>query len=132
MPDFNATRRTGIARHNSIDDMSIGALIDFITTPSSPVAQLDHALDVIEQHGWGQTGEKLENEDGEVCLLGALLAGQSCYTETLEYVSSAVGVAPEALDDWNDQPGRTQEEVVAALQEARKLAMAAAEKVEVQ
>ncbi len=78
--------------------------------------QLLQAAEYIREHGWCQ--EKMETMTGSVCVLGALgLVAPYKYEDALarmrKYIKAEFGVAR-----WNDQVGRTQEEVITALQSA--------------
>lgn len=74
----------------------------------------------IEEHGWCQNS--LITDDGKVCAMGAihmicgggLLPCPTFYAakERLEQCTESL------LSKWNDTPGRTKEEVIAALRAA--------------
>lgn len=81
------------------------------------------AADYIEQHGWCQ--KVLQDMDGKVCLLGALSFGGAdgmCSVRLVEQVGRYLkrkGLTKRGTAVvWNDKPGRTKEEVVAALRGA--------------
>ncbi len=83
------------------------------------------AADVIEQRGWCQC--RLGTQDGAVCAGGAVLSAGNCWEGHL----SSNPIAAEAarrlrahigpgytcgnIASWNDEPGRTKEEVLATL-----------------
>jgi hypothetical protein len=80
------------------------------------------AADYVERHGWCQN--EFQNGFGSVCIMGALLhvvqwpdhlQGRGI-TEILPRLTKYLGVT--RLDNWNDAPGRTNEQVVAALRGA--------------
>jgi hypothetical protein len=74
------------------------------------------AANYIEEHGWCQGA--LENINGQVCLVGAL-------DKTKDYNDQGYYPAILAIQDiigprfgeWNDQPGRTKEDVVNLLRQ---------------
>lgn len=85
----------------------------------------------IEEHGWTQ-GD-LQGPNGGFCLMGSVIGhestqfggqGRNIPSEALQYLGQACSVAATDLDSWNDTPGRTKEEVLAALVEAERLAVA--------
>lgn len=100
------------------------------TTRNTPVARtLNKAADLIEEHGWTQ-GAGGWGDGSNLCLEGAIYAamGGSIWTE--EYVDGerqlpkcrAYKAVVEFLEwtqgplyRWNDETGRTKEEVVAVL-----------------
>jgi hypothetical protein len=96
---------------------------------------LEAAADYIDDHGWTQG--MLENQDGQVCLRGAI--AHICQHNSSLYVSemkilnrqelNAVVAVQNYLDtglnpyrstatNWNDQRGRTADDVTAALRKA--------------
>ena len=80
---------------------------------------LTAAADLIEQDGWCQGS--LQNDRGQHCIMGAISYAAADYSVP-EY-HAAVDAVVETVDAysvvrWNDQPGRTQAEVVAALRKA--------------
>ena len=85
-----------------------GNITDFVTT--NPVAQtLRDAAAYIEEHGWCQ--DKFWKSGGAACLEGALFrvgrADGASYA-LMRYLKAGPIV-------WNDTPGRTKAEVLAAL-----------------
>lgn len=93
---------------------------------------LDRAADIIERNGWWQNfycdlGSSLPKRDCAVCARGAInLAANGRTPDRLSKVGEAAlqalerylgisGEYPDSVADWNDHPGRTAEEVVAAL-----------------
>lgn len=92
----------------------------------SPADQLQHGRENLLTRGWAQTaGEYLNEETGEVCLVGALLIDQTVYLVALEYLAAAAGVEDASqLDDWNDDPARTLDEVLAVYDRAIAAALA--------
>jgi hypothetical protein len=75
---------------------------------------------VIEKHGWVQG--KFGSELCGFCILGAMLHTCDVTNITraqmfLDTITGLYGVA-----HWNDQPGRTKEEVLALLTQAAKVA----------
>ena len=84
---------------------------------------LDAAADYIEGYGWCQY--KLEDGRGRACLMGALLRVWS--DETIEHryavldrLAGLLGRSVNSIALWNDAPGRTKEEVIAALRGAAR------------
>lgn len=119
-----------------------GQPIELVSGYASPESILCGAVDVIREHGWTQ--RTLGDEAGAVCLIGALNVvvwgvpdltdgggsygfrrrlGDSGYQARWELFEAAQGKVVEVLGtwfipDWNDDPGRTVEEVIQALQTA--------------
>ncbi len=86
---------------------------------------LDRAADYIEQHGWCQ-GEFSKN--GAVCVSGAIsrVLGVEFYRADNRVYDAKNAFARHLKSDdppcvWNDEDGRTQEEVIATLREAAKV-----------
>ena len=79
-----------------------------------PWRQLLHrTADYIEHHGWCQ--RRTVNDKGEVCIIGALncvITDKHTYYTAEAYLRQKVG---SRVVRWNDQPGRTKEEVLALL-----------------
>lgn len=87
------------------------------------------AAAVIEVRGWNQGS--FEADSGEVCIRGAFnmayrttSAGPSCLAETTFSLwlkdlgviqKSSNGYYGNRLAEWNDEPGRTREEILAYL-----------------
>jgi hypothetical protein len=72
--------------------------------------------------GW-QQGKLGELSGGPVCLIGAVryaCANDANYFAALDFLYDAISI--QDVIGWNDTPGRTQAEVVAALDRAVKLA----------
>lgn len=103
---------------------SLGEIIESIVT-GPPTQQLDHAITTLDRRGWTQGKLAEEGPDGAVCLMGAIMDHQRAWVKTLDYVAGAAGVKVEEIDDWNDTPGRTQDEVREVLVKERALAAAA-------
>lgn len=92
--------------------------------------QLNAAADYIEEHGWCQNA--YEDDNGGVCASGALRevgrqafgpGGVGMFSVPYRLALTVVGrKLPAMLCDWNDEPGRTKEEVVAMFREAAKQA----------
>ncbi len=82
---------------------------------------LNDAADYIEEHGWCQ-GE-LRDEMGQVCILGAIASipdpedwePRSVALKALRAITGS-----PFPDNWNDAPGRTKEEVIAAFRNAAR------------
>ena len=91
--------------------------------PPSPAGdRLRAARQYIIDHGWIQGA--LVRSDGCVCLMGALsLSGP---TDDYDLYSDAhyalIKTVRSGLPYWNDKPGRTKDEVLAALSSAADLA----------
>lgn len=82
-------------------------------------ATLRAAARHIEKHGWCQ-GEMF-SDAGASCAVGAIfsvtgLVGLPLCCKALEAVSEHIGC--DKLSEWNDAPGRTAAEVIAALRAA--------------
>lgn len=84
------------------------------------------AADEIERRGWTQ-GQTIDRETGRVCAIGAISlvvngAVDPCNRYAREQMQPVVrlfmaAVPCRSIYDWNDEPGRTQAEVVAKLRE---------------
>lgn len=90
-------------------------------------ADLRAAADVLERDGWTQ-GE-YEQPDGCKCISGALrsVCGGIDTTDTDRYLSAWYALRPvigRGAINWNDEPGRTADEVIAALRTAADAAEA--------
>lgn len=81
----------------------------------TPAAILRAAAQELRDHGWCQ--HEGEDEKGRHCALGAIgvVAGLGQY-ETATVLR--IYLKTPYIGDWNDTPGRTQEEVIAALEAA--------------
>jgi hypothetical protein len=88
-----------------------------IARPPDVDTVLQQAADYLEQHGWIQGGHG--NHGGPRCVEGAILSvlGNHLYVSTAEAVHRLrLEVhTPLPLVRWNDQRGRSQAEVIAAL-----------------
>lgn len=89
----------------------------------SPVAKiLLAAADHIEQHGW------LQHEVGQqgmpACAIGAMMfadneyGGDGDFYESVKAVTKYLGLEHAYIVPWNNTPGRTKEEVIAAFRGA--------------
>lgn len=122
----------------------------FNITPEQISADCRAVADVIERNGWHQGGYYFAESgklagDSRVCALGAInvvvhglpwapmwhtAARERCGALVMAITGHirATGQAGDTLVDWNDEPGRTAEEVIAAFRacadqiEARELA----------
>jgi hypothetical protein len=95
------------------------------------------AADYIEKNGWLQDGYfEYDDATGPACIVGAIV-GRACYDDWIDYnkpqrkalTHLAMSIVPMIDDDigidgtvtcWNDQPGRTEEEVIAKLREVAR------------
>lgn len=91
----------------------------------TPTEMLAAVARLIESHGWCQG--RYSDEDGRLCVLGAfrrLPGGQQvgALSAALEAVYLEVEGETEdgQVGTWNDQPGRTKEEVIAMVQNAKR------------
>lgn len=74
-----------------------------------------NAAQYIRDHGWCQ--HVTRDRQGRVCLSGALYRN----AEEPDYTNAAYAVyalIKENLAEWNDTPGRTEQEVIAVLEKA--------------
>jgi hypothetical protein len=90
----------------------------------TPAGMLTAAADLIEQRGWCQ--RKFQDDDGRLCVEGAIYHGLAvldrvCF-DAVRILRRHIG--DDSLIRWNDQPGRTQDQVVAALRAAAEQAAA--------
>jgi hypothetical protein len=73
------------------------------------------AADLIKRNGWCQ--HSFQNGVGETCAAGAIKAvAAGSYPAALRLFQLRLGV--EHVGRWNDDPARTKEEVIAALEAA--------------
>jgi hypothetical protein len=93
-----------------------------------PSEVLDRAADYIDKHGWCQgTGE----DDGAVCAAEAIGIAGDYRSDDLAYLveklipDNASGPDWIWLYQWNDMPGRTQEEVTSLLRNTAEAERAA-------
>jgi hypothetical protein len=87
-------------------------------TPKTTRDVLLHAALLIEERGWNQGSYQ---QDGRLCLLGAINLAQTGRHDKwndMEATLAVRGVLPTSCGDWNDAPGRTAAEVIAALRAA--------------
>lgn len=81
------------------------------------------AAEYIRQHGWCQN--QVETHDGRVCTVGAMgkvtihKREMDCSAAAKRFVDFNK-IEPGFIGRWNDAPGRTKEEVIAALEAAAK------------
>lgn len=95
------------------------------TAPATAADVLNAAADLIEENGWCQGWS--EDSLGRHCTLGAVAAvgkpePAEVITNAVEHLRRATGVVGVA--SWNDEDGRTKEEVVETLRKAAALAEA--------
>lgn len=117
---------------NDIDG-SGGAASGGVTAPQTVADVLDAAADLLEKPGaWtqgayarGKTGRKVTTRRAAVCFcaIGAMSVAAGCDPavegEPWEAdVALRKAIGDTQIADWNDTPGRTQDEVVAALRAA--------------
>ncbi len=81
---------------------------------------LNDAADYIEKHDWRQGA--LVDIDGKVCALGAIVfSGHYDDAEAREALKKYLSGTPwVSIAEWNDAPGRTKEEVIAAFRNAAR------------
>ena len=73
------------------------------------------AADLIEERGWCQG--KFGTDD-RLCILGAIFAAEREWHRSIGLDALRMVIGRDVIVPWNDQEGRTQEEVVSALREA--------------
>jgi hypothetical protein len=71
------------------------------------------AGDYIEKHGWAQA--TFEAPTGAVCMTGAINRSGSFFRDEFALKSHLVDVLDVHPMGWNDEPGRTQSDVVGVL-----------------
>lgn len=80
---------------------------------------------LIETHGWGQ-GDGAMPPRGGYCVLTAIAGDKDTYhydaIRVFERANNLDTESAPAIYDWNDAPGRTKEEVLAAFDKAIALA----------
>ena len=76
------------------------------------------AAELIEQRGWCQ--DFLENSRGQVCALGAMdmLEHSMEFDWMRSLMALEIEIGSASIADWNDNPSRTQAEVLAAFRAA--------------
>lgn len=90
---------------------------------------LRKAAALIQKRGWCQRVR--EDEDGCLCVLGAIAVAAHGYAEETvdedlsEPVRALLPDPAERIWHWNDAPGRTAGEVIALLEKAATMAEAA-------
>lgn len=109
---------------------AVGVSVPSEGQPTSVAAVLHAAADLLEKPGAWTQGDYCRN--GGMCVAGALnvasgfRSDNGTATDAGRAFAAALGLSrPEGIAPWNDAPGRTQEEVVAALREAARKADAA-------
>ena len=74
------------------------------------------------ERGWCQNAY---SKDGRVCAFGAIIEAElydvAARVAMGKRLASVLGLTFERIEMWNDTPGRTQAEVVAALRRAAEL-----------
>ena len=86
------------------------------------------AAQYIREHGWCQN--TVSTKDGRVCAVGAIGAayeaafhdkGCGIAITAMEHLDRHLSISgPWSIPKWNDAPGRTAEDVVAAMEEAAR------------
>lgn len=92
---------------------------------ATPADVLTGAAELILRDGWCQFMARMPS--GERCVGAALydVTGDSePYREARRWLSSTLHIAPGGVGGWNDEPGRTEGEVVVSLRTAAKSAAA--------
>ena len=76
------------------------------------------AAEIIEQRGWCQG--LLESSSGQVCALGAMdmLEHSMEFDWMRSLMALEIEIGSASIADWNDNPSRTQAEVLAAFRAA--------------
>ena len=91
------------------------------TKAKTPEGILRAAARYIRKHGWYQ-GDLVDDETGAVCLYGAVYAVVTGSPDTYSSSASIVGdllrqrTGVHYPDEWNDEAGRTEAEVLAVLE----------------
>lgn len=125
---------TGLGMQFIEDDRALRARVDrhidsiLAHGNTAALRLLTSARDLLRQRGWAQLAR--ENEQGRFCLSGALLhaaaGNRRVYGEALRAVGSRLGmvgcerggfVCSCAVMRWNDAEGRTQNQVIAKIDE---------------
>ena len=82
---------------------------------------LNGAADLIERDGWTRLVEV--NSDGAHCTYGAMKAQPGFDMSAVVWLQNFLSShGPSSIVGWNDHPGRTKAEVVAALRAAAERA----------
>lgn len=77
------------------------------------------AAEYIRTHGWCKYQARAD--DGRVCTMGALyyVCPKNHHEDARDHLEKFLGKqASQGIPAWNDTPGRTKEEVIAALESA--------------
>ena len=87
----------------------------------TPQQILLDAANLLEERGWCQ--DEFQNKQGQMCMLGAMRV--ALWDKVIYPAHPAYGLACDAtgmngmkIAEWNDTPGRTQQEVISKLREA--------------
>lgn len=92
---------------------------------------ISRAAQILRTGGWCQ-GDYSNYTTGEHCIVGALLAASTvegqdaAYSRAKTLVRLAIGIYPDtggSIPRWNDEPGRTVDEVLDALERAARWGM---------
>jgi hypothetical protein len=93
---------------------------NFVELDTDITKVLIKARDYLVEHGWCQGA--MENRSGQVCIFGAVyIVGEfnSSVDPTFSRVMFALkNITKDSAQRWNDEPGRTQEEVVSLFDQA--------------
>ena len=105
--------------------MTDRTMTDITAARYDVVPVLSGAADLLTTEGWCQ-GE-YKNQDGELCLIGAIKAftpdSYARRSAAYDYVRKAIKHPDnQFLSDWNDEPRRSAGEVIAVLRKASELA----------
>jgi hypothetical protein len=107
---------------NEINQMPFDSLP--ITSPAIETLRKGRVL--IETHGLARG--HFQDHEGKLCTVGAVTRqgriDHLWIDEALEYLARAISADLEAIAAWNDAPGRTQADVLAAFDKAIELAIA--------
>lgn len=95
-----------------------------ISSPAIEMLRVARAL--IETRGLARG--RIEDHEGRLCTVGAITRqSRICapaMNQALDYLAKAIPADPLAISAWNDVPGRTPADVIAAYDRAIDLALA--------
>lgn len=104
-----------------------------MSEPTTVAEVLRRAADILDENGWGQ-GWLIDPDGGScACAVGAIQLASGMTPQEIRYGGLTKELAVRAtrffsavlkstVSAWNDEPGRTAEEVIAKLREAAELA----------
>jgi hypothetical protein len=84
-------------------------------TPMNTIEGLKQTRAILVRDGWCQ--KTLKDDEGKRCLIGAIPIG--CFSPALHALENVTET--HGVPRWNDKPGRTKDEVLAAIDKAIRI-----------